>query len=164
MDDGPKRSVNTHGTSGYRAGCRCVECTLAESDRKRRFRGTGTGAKSAVETNVTQLRRNTTSHVGTSARSQASGKESPIGPVGQAVMADTADLPEAPGKSIMVEMALTLARLLDNPRYVGLHVQASRQLSAVLGSLTGGKASGRRKSGARLATVQSLTRHRRAAR
>ncbi|MDH6248012.1 hypothetical protein, partial [Mycobacterium sp. OTB74] len=54
----------------------------------------------------------------------------------------------------MVAMARTLATLLDDPSLPGLHVQASRQLAAILTTLHRTRTP---KSKGRLASVQNLT-------
>jgi hypothetical protein len=53
-----------------------------------------------------------------------------------------------------VEMALTAAKILDDPDRVSLHTQALRQLDQILERVTGGRKS---KSKGRLAAVQAMT-------
>jgi hypothetical protein len=143
MPDRPKRTVRTHGTSGYRAGCRCSTCTLAESDRKRRFRSTGSGAKNVVAIRSKQ-------------------DLTQPGEVERALDAETAEL--GTEHAVTVAQARVLARILDDAEMFGLHVQASRQLTQVLQSVWGNQSpgrGGRRKSGGRLAVVRELTKARR---
>lgn len=53
-----------------------------------------------------------------------------------------------------VEMALTAAKILDDPDRVSLHTQALRQLDQILERVTGGR---KTKSKGRLAAVQAMT-------
>jgi hypothetical protein len=67
MTDSGKRKVHSHGVAGARAGCHCTVCTLAESERKRNYRATGSGAKRSAAANVTPLR----SHASRGAKTSA---------------------------------------------------------------------------------------------
>jgi hypothetical protein len=136
-----KRQVKAHGSSGYRAGCRCVTCALAESGRKRNYRATGAGAK-AVAAKVTPIRPEMTSPV--------------IGDAEQAVIDWCASLPDASGRSVSVLCARRMAEILDEPAYRGMRVTAGRELSRIMNVL---QAKPKHESG-RLATVRQLTKAR----
>lgn len=126
---GRRIGVVTHGTSGYRQGCRCDVCKEAESARCARYRATGT-----TKSNVVSLK---------------PGQTLPIGEVEQAVIEES-EIHCSTGVRAMT--ALALARVLDNPNMAGVHVQTARQLVPILESLHGnGSGSGKRKgNGTRL--------------
>jgi hypothetical protein len=122
-DNGPKRNVRTHGVAGYRAGCKCAVCRLAESERKRNLRALGSGAKA----NVTPIR----SHANRGA------KTSPvIGDNEQSVRQQCEAAPKAADAPGTVQQAITLAKILDRPELVAMHPTTSRQLHILLLSLT----------------------------
>jgi hypothetical protein len=132
-----KRQVRTHGIAGYRAGCRCVTCTLADSDRKRRFRAFGSGAKSivdgqpskAAESNVKPLRSRTPQRQRRAASGAASGSQwAAVGDIEQAVIDECAMLPVAAERPALVMATRLMARIMDNPELQALHVKASREL------------------------------------
>jgi len=149
-----KRQVKSHGASGYRAGCRCVTCTLAESDRKRNYRATGNGAKSvSSHDNVSPIRPNITGKPRKSARSAGTAPETAIGDVEAGVIDECAALPATGDRPATVWCARRMAQILDQPELITLHARASRELSNILGSLRGPK----KKSRGRLAAVASMT-------
>lgn len=151
-DNGPKRTVRTHGSSGYRAGCRCATCTLAESERKRNWRATG-------RSNLVQF---PTRAKGAALVSRPT--QQLCGEVEASVLAEWASVAGAEEKRAALAMARSVARILDNPQFAGMHVQAARQLSQILESLHDSGShgrGGRRKSGGRLAAVADLAKARR---
>ena len=137
----PTRTIRTHGSAGYRAGCRCEECKFAESERRRNYRAFGSGTK-----NVTPLRRRPTAET--------------VGDVENAVLTQFADVLQSP----TVLAAQKLAKILDDPAAIGLHVSASRELQRLLVSLRDSESS-KRKTGNRihrLGTVADMSKVRKA--
>jgi hypothetical protein len=156
-DNGPKRRIRTHGASGYRAGCKCPVCTLAESERKRNFRATGTGAKPCGEsatpnTNVTPIRQRSTGRTRTSASGPARAPE-PIGEYEAAVREQCDSSPRRDDRPGTVAQCVAMARILDNPLLVAMHPQTSRQLHTLLTSLDGPP----KKSRGHLIAIQRMT-------
>jgi hypothetical protein len=161
-DKGPKRTVRTHGASGYRAGCKCTVCTLAESERKRNFRATGTGAKQATTANVTPLRSNVKGRARTSARATTRAPQPPsqrppvIGDNEAAVRAQCEGATRAADQPGTVAQAITLAKILDREDLIAMHANTSRQLHVLLQSLAGPKL----KSKGKLVAIQKMTNRR----
>jgi hypothetical protein len=168
-----KRLVKTHGVSGYRAGCRCFTCTMAESERKRSYRATGTGSKSdganvgrnrqnrADIGNVTPIRpigAGEPRTAATAARGQESTRQAAsqpaIGRNTQAVIDECSRSPLADKRPGLVAAAQTLARILDDELFKALWPNTSRQLQSVLRELAAGPA---KKSKGRLYAVKQLT-------
>jgi hypothetical protein len=168
IDDMAKRHVKTHGVSGYRAGCRCITCTMAESERKRNYRATGTGSKSggvkaarnsqdcADTGNVTPIRVIGTGKRRTAARGTARGRESlsepKVGINEEAVRDQCAASARAADQPATVAQAITLSRILDNDRFAAIHANVGRQLNALMMQLDGPKT----KRKGRLAVVTTM--------
>lgn len=77
------------------------------------------------------------------------------GPHEQAVIDECANLSLAQERPAMVMAARNAAKIMDTPKQAALHTQASRQMVSILNDLRG---SSKKKSGGRLAKVQSMTR------
>ncbi|WP_156747214.1 hypothetical protein [Mycobacterium sp. E2462] len=129
-------AVASHGTSGYRQGCRCDTCKEAESARNARYRASGT-----TKNNVTQLR-------------TAGPGEVERAVINECEIHGTVTNFRAP-------MARSLARVLDNPSMAGRHVQTAKQLVQALEALHGNGSGKRKGSSARLALVKEQTKSRR---
>jgi hypothetical protein len=121
-----------HGTRrGYNDGCRCDDCKDAQRLYQQRYRE----------------RRQSPSPVGNLATA-ASGP----GPVELAVEAEIGELAGArPG---LAQIALALARVLDNPKAVSIQPAAAKVLAALLDKLRSASAHGRRGA---LALVRTMT-------
>jgi len=117
----------THGRGGYVRGCRCGRYKQTESDyqKTRRYRQR--------------------EQVGDPVQSEP-------GPVETAVEAELAGLAEArPG---LAQVALALARIMDNPKAVSSQPPAAKVLIASLDKLHSSASQNRR---GRLAVVKSMT-------
>ena len=126
--------VFPHGRpAGNARGCRCAVCRAAETARKRDYRARG----GAV--------------VMTMPKGKSKPKPRGVGTVESATIAECE--PYEDDRPAMASIARTLAKLLDDPQLLGLHTQASRQLTTILNNLASSK---KRKSGARLAAVRQL--------
>jgi len=122
-----------HGTRrGYSDGCRCDDCKDAQPLYQQRYRE----------------RRRTLAPVTTNVTPAASSP----GPVESGVEAEIAGLADArPG---LAQVALAMARVLDNPRAVSSQPAAAKVLTTVLDKLHSVGAQSRR---GRLAVVRTLT-------
>jgi hypothetical protein len=89
-----------------------------------------------------------------------------IGPMEKAIIAECENLPRAVERPTLVAAARNLAKVVDNPKMASIHTSTTKQLMAILADLHGdtakAKATGKRKSGGRLATVGALTKVKRA--
>ena len=121
-----------HGTRrGYTDGCRCDDCKDAQRLYQQRYRERSL----SPVTNVT-------------------GDLAEPGPVESAVKDEIGGL-AAEARPGLAQIALALARIMDNPRAVGQQPAAARQLVAILGMLS--KSTQRR---GKLAVVKSMTNQR----
>jgi hypothetical protein len=125
-----------HGTRHrYNDGCRCEDCTAANAAYQQRWRKSRIGAEPTTPGVVVTV-------------------SSPVtpGPVEAGVEAEIAGLAEArPG---LAQIALAMARLLDNPRAVATQPAAAKVLAALLDKLRSASARGRRGA---LALVREMT-------
>jgi hypothetical protein len=137
-DNGRRRRVRSHGTSGYRAGCRCYTCVSAETDRKRNYRATGSGAKSSDYT-----------------EGAAGDRNSEVGEVEAAVIAECESLPLAAQRPTLVIAARDMARIMDNREVSHWHSKAAKAMLEYMAQLYPQQKP--RKMGQRLATVHALT-------
>jgi hypothetical protein len=84
----------------------------------------------------------------------------------KAVLAECEALERARTRPTLVVAACNLAKIVDNPKLSSIHTQTTKQIMAILADLHGdtekAKATGKRKSGGRLATVGALTKVKRA--
>jgi hypothetical protein len=84
----------------------------------------------------------------------------------KAVIAECEGLERAKVRPTLVVAARNLAKIVDTPKMSSIHTSTTKQIMAILSDLHGDsaktKATGRRKSGGRLATVGNLTKVKRA--
>lgn len=148
-----------HGLSCYKAGCGCAKGRKANRDYSAMLREQKkTAAAQQFSSNVTKMR-----VVNGGNTSGAESDDSPaLGIVEQSVIEECAKLPAAQERPAMVQIARSMARILDAPTQVANHPTATRQLTSILDGFRGGAGKdGKRKSGGRLATVQKMQRSRR---
>ncbi len=112
-----------HGTrTCYNDGCRCDKCKIAEANyQKKRRHGTD-------DATVVSL-------PGASADVVDNPEPRPIGPCEQAAIDELSDTPASLARPGLYQMALAMARLVDNPVTVAQHTQAAAryaELSATL--------------------------------
>lgn len=147
------------GTPGH--GQRCAECILAAKE----FRaGERAGIVNPKHGNVLPLdkrRRGSKKGLSSVKTSQNSTETPPdtsskppkgMGDNESAVIEQLEQFREA--QPVLVSMAVTCARILDDSDRVTLHTSTIRQLSDIVGKLTGGR---KTKSKGRLASVQRMT-------
>ena len=113
--------------SQYLAGCRCDECRHAEALYKRRLRDNKINGGPARPTGA--------------------------GAVEMAIWAEVEGLEQAESRPTLVQAAVAMARILDNPRAPGPQPQAAKQLADLMNQLR--KGADARKS--RLASVKAMT-------
>lgn len=146
----------THGRSGYARGCGCAVCRKANTDYMAERR-----ASKGRDDNVVQMGSGTRKSVGRPRKKRSESPDSVIGAMEQAVITECAELPRATERPTLLNAAKGMAKILDNPELRGLHNATTKQLMVILKDLHGdddkSKATGRRKSGGRLATVGALT-------
>jgi hypothetical protein len=156
-----------HGVKGYRDpyNCRCDVCKSgwAEYIRGRRAerKAKGGNATDDLARRRAQKRAPTKKAAG-----QSESSDSVVGPMEAAVVAECASL-ETPPNATQLVAAKSLASLIDklnaNGDGVGAAVinSSTKQLMSIMaemrGDTTKSRATGRRKSGGRLATVGALT-------
>lgn len=89
-----------------------------------------------------------------------------VGAMEKAVISECAGLERAKARPTLVVAARNLAKIVDTPKMSSIHTTTTKQIMAILNDLHGDsakvKATGRRKSGGRLATVGNLTKVKRA--
>lgn len=163
---GNSRDPIPHGLRGYRTpwNCRCDVCKAANTEYNRGRREAKRQAQDELaakrEAKKTTLRLN---RQGKSGKATESGDSDPTGAgrMERAVIAECASLQKAKDRPTLVESARNLAKIVDNPKLSSIHTSTTKQLLAILADLHGDteakKATGKRKSGGRLATVGSLT-------
>jgi hypothetical protein len=146
----------THGRSGYLRGCGCDVCRKANSEYSAKRR-----AEKGRSDNVVQMGSSTRKPVGRPPKKRTESRDSVPGDMERAVISECAELPRATERPTLLSAARNMAKILDNPELKGLHNATTKQLMAILKDLHGdddrAKATGRRKSGGRLATVGALT-------
>jgi hypothetical protein len=161
-----------HGLKGARKPwyCDCDVCKAAinEYNRGRRAaRKQQQVAKDELSAKREQ-RRQTNRANRNSGKATESGDSVPAsaGKMERAVIAECAELEKARQRPTLVEAARNLAKIVDNPKLSSIHTSTTKQLMAILSDLHGDteakKATGKRKSGGRLATVGNLTKVKRA--
>jgi hypothetical protein len=137
--------IRTHGSSGYKNGCRCTTCREAENERQRRYRAKNPNAQiRGPKPNVVAF---------------PNAAPTEPGEVETAVREQCAMLPRAAERPGEVAAAIRLGQLLDDPGYFALAAQNSFKLHTLLASLGAPKKKGRN----RLAAVQAMTERKRAA-
>jgi hypothetical protein len=147
----PVLSGIKHGRSGYRSGCGCEVCRKENNDyinRRRQLKGreqSGTGGGNVV--NMARRRKATTE------------SSDSVGPMEKAIIAECENLERTSARPTLYQSALKLAKVIDSPEFSGAAVQTTKQLMAIMKELHGDdekSATGKRKSGGRLATVGAL--------
>jgi hypothetical protein len=126
-----------HGTRRrYNEGCRCEDCTAANAAYQQSYRQRATTVR--LSTWTTPLPEQMTPAV--------------VGPVESGVQLEIEELTDArPG---LVQVALAMARLLDNPKAVNQQPAAAKVLSGLLDKLATASAGGRC---GRLSVIKSMT-------
>lgn len=132
-----------HGTRrAYVGGCRCDDCAAADRAYKREYRqrkAAGAPLRQVSSAAVVTLRQSETL-VGP-------------GPVEVGVQLEIEGLAQTEARPGLAQMALELARVMDNPRAINQKAAASKALGEVLDKLR--KGADERRS--RLASVRSMT-------
>jgi hypothetical protein len=142
-----------HGTrQSYADGCRCAECKNAQSAYKREYQARKAGADIKVPPRG-RPRKDDAIVAKQASQVTKLPTACDIGPKEQAVLEELATLTSAETRKGAAECARSLAKILDNPIAINLHVQAAKALPGVLEELR--KGSARRKG--RLASVQAMT-------
>jgi hypothetical protein len=122
-------TTTQHGTrSAYVTGCRCPECRLAESNYQKGRRRRGIKPKAAP-------RKSLASAPVSSISAETPAIPSGPGRVESAVIAEIAMLSTASKRPGLVEAALSMGRLLDNPLNSCQHPQACARLQNALAEL-----------------------------
>jgi hypothetical protein len=170
-----------HGLEGYRKfGCKCDDGTVKsckganrEYNRQQEAKRAGRKAANKVardELAAKRAKRSAQCSAATKARQSSQDDSVPkshhakkIGEMEQAVIDAATKLGALEDKPDIVMLARNMARILDNPKQVALHPSTNRQLMALMGQIRGTDSSGsKRKSRGRLATVQRMTKSKRA--
>lgn len=170
-----------HGLEGYRRfGCKCDDgtvksCKGANREYNRQMEAKRAKRKAANKVAKDELaakRANRSASMSAAAKARQSSQGDSvakpkqakrIGEMEQAVIDAATSLGALEDKPDIVMLARNMARILDNPKQVALHPSTNRQLMALMGQLRGSDGNGgRRKSRGRLATVQKMTKSKRA--
>jgi hypothetical protein len=136
--------IRTHGSSGYKRGCRCEKCRAAEATRQRRYRARNPRA---------QIRGPKHNVVSFPTTAQPAAAPTGLGEVEQAVRLQLAGMPKALERQGEAAAAIRLAQLLDSPDHFALAAQNSYKLHVILNSLGAPK----KKAKSRLAAIESMT-------
>jgi hypothetical protein len=166
---GDSKDPIPHGLKGYRTpwNCRCDVCKAANTEYNRGRRKARQQAKDELAEKREQ-RKQTLTRNRNSGKATESGDSDPtgMGRMERAVVKECAELEKAGKRPTLVEAARNLAKIVDNPKLSSIHTSTTKQLMAILSDLHGDteakKATGKRKSGGRLATVGNLTKVKRA--
>lgn len=144
-----------HGHGGYVAGCGCDVCRKAASDYQAKRRA----ERGRTDSNVISMKNGNTTESSDSVK-----RRLVIGPMEQAVI-DEYELLDAECKRPTVLVAAReVARIVDDPKLQGMHIQATKQVMSMMESLRPKETEAKkRKSGGRLATVGNLTKVKRRA-
>jgi hypothetical protein len=132
--------ADVHNRSRYLAGCRCDRCRKANSDYKKQLRLSKAAEQLAPVRTLRQA-------------AQAEQPDSEHGPAVTGVLAEISDLPAFANRQGLVQIALSLARVLDTPSAVAQWPSAAHRLSETLDKLRKGASS----KTSRLASVQAMT-------
>jgi hypothetical protein len=137
-------AVKPHGVRArYNEGCRCEECKEFNREYWRDYR-----ARKATGDVISRSERSL------AALASPPAEDSGPGRVESGVLAEIEGLAQAETRPGLVEMALELARVMDNPKAVSQKPAASKALAELLATLRKG-ADARR---SRLASVRAMTR------
>lgn len=168
-----------HGLRGHRApyNCPCDVCRLAwnayctekRNERKAKAEAaakTRKGPQTLDEVDELLAKRKARKAVVVPRKPRAATESNVsdpnvIGAMEKAIIEECADLPRAKERPTLVVAARNLAKVVDNPKLSSIHTSTTKQIMVLLADLHGdddkSKATGRRKSGGRLATVGNLT-------
>lgn len=161
-----------HGLRGYRKpyNHRCDVCRAANTKYNAEQRAKR-AAKREDELAVKRAARNgkppaiSTKGIREAAARRSESKDS-VGDMERAVIEECAKLERAKERPTLVVAARNLAKIVDTPKMSSIHTSTTKQIMSILADLHGdtakAKATGRRKSGGRLATVGALTKVKRA--
>ena len=155
MDDCSDPNI-PHGLGGYRRyGCRGPVCRAANAEYQRKRRAAQKGKPMAK-------RGATVSRLHSVPTSPPPVEQSEPGPVERAVIDECAgltigDVSVVEERPAYVQMARSMARILDNPRREKDHTPASNQLRTVMEILHAGA---KTKSKGRLVAIQKMTNRR----
>jgi hypothetical protein len=132
---------------------------MAEATRKANYRARGTGAKGPVtEADWDDWNAGAFVPESEAVRAKSPGP-SRMGDAEAAVIAECERLPLAAERPTAVVGARLMARIIDNPEWRLMHGKAAAQMEACMGVLR--PKPSKRKTGRRLASVQSLTKEKR---
>jgi hypothetical protein len=138
-------AAKKHGTrSGYLTGCRCDRCRYAQRLYQRRYRERRANGKTRPHSAPVVVAQLPTVEL----------QSADPGPVESAVEAELGGLASAELRPGLVQIALAMARILDNPRAPSAQPAAAKVLVSVMDTLHKGSAQGRRGN---LAVVKSMT-------
>lgn len=142
-----------HGTrQSYADGCRCPGCKAAQSKYMREYKARKAGADIKVAPQGRPRRDATVTKLPTAVQAQGAPA---VGPNEQATLDELATLTSSDTRKAAAQVALTMARIMDNPLEPGPSKKGAGQLLvSILDDLR--KGSARRKG--RLASVQEMTR------
>lgn len=135
----------------YASGCRCDECRAKHAKRQRDYR-----AKNAKTRNIphSSMRRRTNVIAMPTTQQPQAPAALVVGANEAATKAQCEMSKKADEMPSVVQQCISLSRILDDPAQSPMWPTTSRQLQALLTQLAGPK----KKSGGRLASVQSMTR------
>lgn len=168
-----------HGLKGYRKpyNCRGPICAKANSEYMKAKRAEYANKDRDDELAAKREARKTVPPISTAGMRKRSanvraknGTESPDsvkpGEMEKAVIEECAAMPEDRALPTKVIAARKLARIVDNGKLSSMHNSTTKQLMAIMAEMRGddakSRATGRRKSGSRMATVGNLTKVKRA--
>lgn len=138
-------ATKQHGVrSRYNEGCRCEECKEFNREYWRDYR-----ARKVTGDVIPRSERSAAAV----ALASSPAEDSSPGRVESGVLAEIEGLAQAEARPGLVQMALELSRVMDNPKAVSQKPAASKALAEILATLR--KGADARKS--RLATVKAMT-------
>lgn len=166
---GDSKDPIPHGLRGYRRpwNCRCDVCKAANTEYNRDRRAVKQQEKDELAEKRSARNAKLTANLRSGKATESDDSvPSAAGRMERAVIKECAELEKGRKRPTLVEAARNLAKIVDNPKLSSIHTSTTKQLMAILSDLHGEseakKATGRRKSGGRLATVGSLTKVKRA--
>lgn len=168
--NGNEVGIPPHGLKRYRKpwNCHCDVCRAANTkygkDRKAAIAAKLEDELATRRANRAKSQPRTPTSRSVKPRGASDEAPAKIGEMEQSIIDACKLIDRATEQPDMVMMARKMARILDNPKALPLHNSSTRQLTGIMATLRGtgaGSAGGKRKSGGRLATVQSMTRSKR---
>ena len=140
-----------HGSSGYRQGCRCEVCKLANTEALRSYRAKNRTPR-VPRPVVAVVERQRATMPATVTTLPEPEQEYVPGPVEQAVIDECATLSTASTHLVLVETAKQLARILDTPGAVTTQPSAAAKIESIMERLRRGADTRK----ARLSSVRKL--------